>query len=79
MNYTSFTAFIITIHHMSAILALIIAMIFSAIIYGVLIRKRKNRVLIMVIIFLVSLIIGTALAEEMLQKQPVSIETVQVG
>lgn len=79
MNYTSFTALIITFHHMSAMVALILALLVSGILYGVLIRKRKNRFLWLTITFLVASVICAALAEEMFLKAPVSIEIVQAG
>lgn len=79
MNYTAFTAVIITVHHLAAGVSFFTALILTAIIYGLFIRKRKSRLIAVIITFLVALILGASLAEEMYNRKPLGIEIVNAG
>jgi Na+/phosphate symporter len=79
MNYTAFTALIITFHHMAAITALILALCMSAMVFLLFIKRKKHRRIAILITFLASLIIGAQVAEEIFQRRPLSLEVVQAG
>jgi Na+/phosphate symporter len=79
MNITSYTAMIITFHHLSATACLILAIIFSGLIYWLFIKRRKNRFLAVILTFLVSIILGATITAKIFHKQPVSFEIVHAG
>ncbi|HXW53623.1 MAG TPA: hypothetical protein VEL47_05925 [Myxococcota bacterium] len=79
MNYTAFTAIIFTIHHLSAILSVVFAIILSVLVYWLFIRRRRHQALAVAITFVVSLIIAAALADKLLIQQPFEIEVVSAG
>ncbi len=79
MTYMAFTAFIVTVHHLSTMLALIVAAILSVIAYWFFARGRKHRVLIALVGCLVSFVLGVLFAETLFQRAPLSLEIVQAG
>jgi hypothetical protein len=79
MSYTAYTAFIITLHDLSALMALIIALILSAILYFIYVRKSTNRVLLLTIIFLASFVLGSYVAQKLLLQTPIKFEIVQTN
>ncbi len=79
MNYTAFTALIVTFHHLAAITALILALCMSAMVFLLFIKRKKYRAIAIFITFVVSLVIGAQLAGEIFEHQAISLEVVQAG
>lgn len=79
MNYTAYTAVIFTFHHMSAALTLVLASIFSALVYWLFIKGRKYWHIALALTFFAALFAGAMLSEEVFQRTPISIEVVRAG
>lgn|GEM_PF-2399517 len=79
MSYTAFTAIIITLHHLSAIIAAVLACILSALVYWLFLRRRPNRALAVMITFVTSLVIASAITDKLLIQRPFGIEIVSAG
>jgi hypothetical protein len=76
MSYTAYTAFIFTFHHLSTFVAGALAFIVSALIYWVFVRRRKNRLLIILMVYIGAFVLGSYFADELFHKTPISFEMV---
>lgn len=79
MNYTAFTAVIFTFHNLSTAAACIFALIFSAIFYGIFLRKTKHRLVFFFLALIVFFIVGLILAGEFFRKNTITVEIIQAG
>lgn len=79
MEYSQFTAVILTIHNLSATTAAVFALLLSVIFYAAFIRKFKHRGLGFLIALIVNFIIGVYIADDMFRRAPLGIEIVQAG
>lgn len=79
MSYTAFTALIFTIHHLAAVTALILALCLSAMIFLLFIKRQKYRSILMLVTFLISLAIGIKLANEIFEREAITLEVVRTN
>lgn len=79
MTITSYTAVILTFHHLSIALSVSLAILFSALIYWLFIRRHRYRIIAIGITFVISLILGMSLSQKLFQQQPLGIELVNAG
>lgn len=79
MTYTAYTAFIITFHHVSFASSIILALIMSALLYWLILRKSPHRVMLFFLAFVIALMAGAYLSEELFLRTPLSIEMVNAG
>lgn len=79
MNYTSYTAIVFTFHHLSAIMAVFLALLLTGIMYWLFIRRKSHRALVFTLAFIVALLIGASIAESIFQRSPFDFEMVSAG
>ncbi|OPZ23784.1 MAG: hypothetical protein BWZ03_00386 [bacterium ADurb.BinA186] len=79
MSYTAFTALIFTIHHLAAVTALILALCISAMVFLLFIKRQKHRSILMLVAFFISLAIGVKLADEIFEREAISLEVVRTN
>ncbi len=79
MSYTAYTALIITFHHLSIVLCLIIAVIICVLIYLALVRHRVHRLRIMSVVLVIALGIGYYSADQVFKRAPLGFEVVQTN
>lgn len=80
MSYTAYTAFIITVHHLTAGVSATLALIFTALLYWLIIKRfTKHRLIITLVALVASAILASHLSERVLQRLPVTFEAVQTN